>query len=97
MASYYVLRDCFCSDNRFYHAGSVVELPDSLEKSPKNFRAVNEAGVPIIPPEPVKATQQVPGPQKDEPVVVPEPTLDWDNAPEYVSDKDKATEKNKKK
>ena len=74
MSSYYVLRDCFVG-SRFYGAGKIYDLPDSLDISPKNFKAVDEAMVPITQVEPVKTTQQAPAPQKDEPVVMVEKTF----------------------
>ena len=36
---YKVLRDCYVND-RLWFAGSTVELPDDMEKSPKNFEPV---------------------------------------------------------
>jgi hypothetical protein len=114
MAGFYVtLRDCFVGD-RYYHQGQVYDLPESLEKSPKNFRAIDEAAAPVIPAEPAMPALALAGPQKDEPMVMVEKTLaiqlpvgvlsetttnalDWDNAEVYVSDKDKAKNKNKKK
>lgn len=96
MAQYFVLRDCFVGD-RYYHQGSIVDLPPDLEKSPKNFRAVDEPPAPITPAEPVMAIQQAPEPQNDEPVGVSEPELDYDNAPVYISDKVKKEKSPKQK
>lgn len=47
---YLVLRDCYI--NRFYHAGDKVELPDAMEKSPKNFQPLEEIPAEtVLPPE----------------------------------------------
>lgn len=98
MASYYVLRNCFTGD-RYYAQGSVVDLPPDLEKSPKNFRAV-DGEAPTTPAEPVKASVAAPGPGKDA-MGAADPPLDWDNAEVYVPDKKpttkSTTKKNKKK
>lgn len=99
MAQYFVLRNCFTGD-RYYAQGNVVDLPPDLEKSPKNFRAVDEAVSPITPAEPVMPVLALPGPGKDA-MGATDPPLDWENAEVYVSDKKpttkSTTKKNKKK
>ena len=39
--SYLVLRNCFVG-GRYYAKGTTCELPDTLEKSPKNFQEIAE-------------------------------------------------------
>lgn len=39
---YIVLRDCFVG-GIYYAKGSICDIPDNIEKSPKNFRPLNES------------------------------------------------------
>ena len=39
---YRCLRDCFVGD-RYFYAGREYNLPDAIEKSPKNFLKIEEA------------------------------------------------------
>lgn len=57
MSSWLCLRDCFVYD-RFHYEGKVYDLPDRIEKSPKNFRLVGEAPTLLPAPQsPVKTYQ----------------------------------------
>jgi len=57
--NYICLRDCYVGD-RFRRQGEIYDLPDDMEKSPKNFRLVGE-------PEP-ESTPEAPPEPKPEPV-----------------------------
>ena len=52
---YLCLRDCFVG-GIYWVKGKVYELPDELEKSPKNFKALEEAKT----EEPVKTSEPEP-------------------------------------
>jgi len=97
MAKYQVLRDCACED-RFFYGGSVMDLTDGLDvKYPKNFKLIEETtGDPVVdtkqPAEKMSIAQiakegRMPDSEK----------MDYDNAPVYVSDKDKAKKSKAKK
>jgi hypothetical protein len=104
MAKYIVLRDCFCHNDQFFYGGSVVELPDGLDKEyPKNFKLITETSTtthPIADTIPA-GTMTV----ADIAVATPffrdnETTgsgLDWANAEVYVSDKPKVDKPKTKK
>ncbi len=79
---YRVLRNCYTGD-RYYQEGNVYDLPDSVEKNPKNFQLVGEIPNKVV-PTPSSAATEAQGAIPDG-----EPEL-------YVSDKPYKSKKKKK-
>jgi hypothetical protein len=59
---YQCLRDCFVN-SRLWREGQVYNLPDTMEKSPKNFKPVQVANEPEVPPAPEAPARDQPAPE----------------------------------
>lgn len=43
---YLCLRNCYTTEDKYYRGGETYDLPDDMEKSPKNFQLVGADTIP---------------------------------------------------
>lgn len=66
---YLTLRDCYVND-RLWREGDIYELPEAMEKSPKNFKPLDEPRVAEVKEEPIEAVTATTETAEDSPAEI---------------------------